>query len=379
MGAGASVGSYQDAIDQCVSVLKDKEQIRELWSEIDFNGNGYVSLAEIDKMVVEQATIGKGLFKKFDNKPALMRAYKASCLGGKKADWVERREFPFLIRNLFFFDILWDFFDDVDTDDDRRISLKELLTACEAGSIKVAKPEKVFEEMDTNSGGQVLFDEFCVYVANQYIDSTELDAAFVGTKAAGKPPRKIGRRKKRKSKTGRKTTDTDADITTKKFDKAEAVVLKNINNKEYLNAIWRELDYNGNKKVSLAEIDKMCVEHPDWQICNNKPALMRAYKWCTSRAGGGDGDAYIEKKEFKNLLANLFYFNKLFAVFDDIDTGEDRRVDFGEFVRGLSHIGLKLSVQDAEREFDDIDVNDGGQILFDEFCMWVRKSKIPVD
>ena len=50
MGAGASVGSYQDAIDQCVSVLKDKEQIRELWSEIDFNGNGYVSLAEIDKV-----------------------------------------------------------------------------------------------------------------------------------------------------------------------------------------------------------------------------------------------------------------------------------------------------------------------------------------
>merc|ERR1711934_1119250 len=142
-----------------------------------------------------------------------------------------------------------DFFDDVDTDDDRRISLKELLAACETGSIKIAKPEQVFEDMDTNSGGQVLFDEFCVYVANEYIDSAELDAAFVGTKAAGKPPRKIGRRKKRKSKTGRKTTDTDADITTKKFDKAEAVVLKNINNKEYLNAIWRELDYNGNKKV----------------------------------------------------------------------------------------------------------------------------------
>ena len=50
MGAGASIGSYQTAIDQCVSVLKDKDQIKELWSEIDFNGNGYVSLAEIDKV-----------------------------------------------------------------------------------------------------------------------------------------------------------------------------------------------------------------------------------------------------------------------------------------------------------------------------------------
>ena len=50
MGAGASIGSYQTAIDQCVSVLKDKDQIKELWSDIDFNGNGYVSLAEIDRV-----------------------------------------------------------------------------------------------------------------------------------------------------------------------------------------------------------------------------------------------------------------------------------------------------------------------------------------
>ena len=52
MGAGASIGSYQTAIDQCVSVLKDRDQIKELWSDIDFNGNGYVSLAEIDKVKI---------------------------------------------------------------------------------------------------------------------------------------------------------------------------------------------------------------------------------------------------------------------------------------------------------------------------------------
>lgn len=95
--------------------------------------------------------------------------------------------------------------------------------------------------------------------------------------------------------------------------------------------------------------------------------------------GGGDGDAWVEKKEFKALLANLFYFNKLFAVFDDIDTGDDRRIDFGEFVRGANRLGMKLSIKDAEAAFDTIDTNDGGQILFDEFCRWVRKTKVPVD
>ena len=55
------------------------------------------------------------------------------------------------------------------------------------------------------------------------------------------------------------------------------------------------------------------------------------------------------------------------------------RIDFGEFLRGMNHIGLNMSIKDATKEFDRIDVNGGGQILFDEFCAWVRKRKIPVD
>lgn len=41
--------------------------------------------------------------------------------------------------------------------------------------------------------------------------------------------------------------------------------------------------------------------------------------------------------------------------------------------------GLVLSIKDAEAAFDKIDRNDGGQILFDEFCRWVVSNKIPVD
>ena len=48
---------------------------------------------------------------------------------------------------------------------------------------------------------------------------------------------------------------------------------------------------------------------------------------------------WVEKKEFKKLLANIFFYNKLFVVFDDIDTGDDRRIDFGEFIRGCSRLG----------------------------------------
>jgi len=382
MGAGASIkdADVSSAIEKCKDLLA-RDKCRELWARIDFNGNGYVSLAEIDKMVVEMQNDPESPFQGFNNKPALMRAYKASCMGGKKADWVERKEFPFLIRNLFFFDKLWDIFDDIDKDDDRRISQDEFQVGCQKSAlIDDPSPEEiaqVFDEMDTNDGNQILFDEFCVYTANKFVNAAELDACFEGTPAAGKPPRPIGKKKKKKGRSG--TSDDVADIHTQRFDEAEGRVLAQLSDKAFLDETWAQIDFNGNNKVSLAEFDKMIVEQPDWQICNNKPALMRAYKWTCSAPGGGDGDAWVEKKEFKALLGNIFFYNKLFLVFDDIDTGDDRRIDFGEFIRGCSRLGLQISVKDAEKAFDDIDRNDGGQILFDEFCRWVVVSKIPVD
>merc|ERR1712146_770754 len=87
--------------------------------------------------------------------------------------------------------------------------------------------------------------------------------------------------------TGKKTTDSEADITTRKFDKAEAAVLKNINSKEYLDSIWKELDYNGNRKVSLAEIDKMCSSIRTGKFATTNPRSCAR----TSGAQAGRGEA----------------------------------------------------------------------------------------
>merc|ERR1719191_404229 len=114
--------------------------------------------------------------------------------------------------------------------------------------------------------------------------------------------------------------------------------------KSDLKKLWRKLDYNGNNIVSLAEIDKMVVElvaggvWPEW--LNNKPALMRAYKKTILK--DGDGDDWVEKKEFHALLLNIFWFNKLWLIFDQIDTGDDRRIDANEFCRGMSALGLNM-------------------------------------
>ena len=59
---------------------------------------------------------------------------------------------------------------------------------------------------------------------------------------------------------------------------------------------------------------------------------------------GGDGDDWVEK-EFKKLLLYLWIYNKLWSVFDDIDTGDDRRVDLDEFKVAAGRLHLFLQTQ----------------------------------
>jgi Ca2+-binding EF-hand superfamily protein len=108
-----------------------------------------------------------------------------------------------------------------------------------------------------------------------------------------------------------------------------------------------------------------------WASFNNKPALMRAYKFTTLEEG--NGDAYVQRKEFVALLRNLFFFNKLWGFFDEFDVEDDRRINGQEFQAGLQSMGFTLSQQDIVSTFNEIDENNGGQILFDEFCAYCIK------
>merc|ERR1719181_2070075 len=135
----------------------------------------------------------------------------------------------------------------------------------------------------------------------------------------------------------------------KDFDDLEKIIKQIINDRKKLLKLWKRLDFNGNNIVSLAEIDKLAVEK--YPLLNHKPALMRAYKMTISKAGGGDGDDWVQRHEFKKLLPNLFYFNKIFWVFDQVDNDKDRRMNFQEFKQCLTVCGSPMQEQQARQEF----------------------------
>ena len=160
----------------------------------------------------------------------------------------------------------------------------------------------------------------------------------------------------------------------KKFKDIEADFESMIKDPSRLNEFWDILDVNGNNLVSLAEIDKLVVY--TYPILNNKKALMRAYKQ-TCLKDGGDGDAWVEPKELPQLLQNLIYFNKLYAAFVSIDRDFDRRLDLNEFKKGAKKLKMKLSKSKLKKEFNAMDANGGGVVLFDEFCVWYTKKVNP--
>jgi Ca2+-binding EF-hand superfamily protein len=351
--------------------LTTKDSLIQLWKCLDYNGNGVVSLAEIDKMVVEK--IAGGIWPNWlNNKPALMRAYKKTILkDGDGDDWVEKPEFHALLLNIFWFNKLFLVFQSIDTGADRRIDVNEFSAGMSKMGLNMSQQEaqQEFNKIDSNHGGQVLFVEFCAYVRKRVTPdcNTNLDKDIVSGEQCGVHMRKAH---------GNKATHTHA-ITQKslsKFEDLEAQFKKMCQDPTHkkLKEAWDRIDFNGNHIVSLAEIDKFCVEA--YPLLNHKPALMRAYK-ATLKAGHEKD--WVHKKEFKSLLGNLIYFNKIFWLFDSGDSDHDRRLTEKEFKWCMSNLGDKMSDSEASMEFRKVDRNGGGIILFDEFCLYVTSKKCP--
>uniref|UniRef100_A0A1D1ZLF5 Putative calcium-binding protein CML16 n=1 Tax=Anthurium amnicola TaxID=1678845 RepID=A0A1D1ZLF5_9ARAE len=138
----------------------DKAEIKKIFDTFDYNGNGILSLAEIDKAVIQ-------LYPHLaEDKPAIMRAYKAADTS--QDGFVNFKEFGRLIDLLHYYNNLFQIFKKLDIDSDRRINFNEFKKGFELMEIDGGSNDELkakFDEIDTNHGGYILFNEFCSYAA----------------------------------------------------------------------------------------------------------------------------------------------------------------------------------------------------------------------
>jgi Ca2+-binding EF-hand superfamily protein len=350
--------------------LLDENSLKQLWKKLDKNGDHNADLIEVETMVDDLVKTGN--WPRFmNNKTALERAFKKTLEDSEDGDnKIEKEEFHDLLLNIFWFTKLGEIFDDIDTSDDNLVDFKEFKKGLAQLNITMseADAQKEFKSLDADGQGTADYSEFCLWVRRKVMPESNpnFDADSAHASKHAESMRKKGNDGTQACMV-RKKQMADFDALEQKFKK----LLKD-NNQTELKKMWKNLDFNGNNVVSLAEIDKWVVEK--YPLLNHKPALIRAQK---ATLEAGDGDDWVEKKEFKMLITYLFYYNKLFWLFDQCDADHDRRMDLKEFQWCLTMCGVKLSEAKAKTEFDKCNSEGGKLILFEEFCKYFVKKQCP--
>jgi Ca2+-binding EF-hand superfamily protein len=137
-----------------------------------------------------------------------------------------------------------------------------------------------------------------------------------------------------------------------------------------VNELFDIFDGNGNGKLSFSEISSAVLRQ--WpQFSSDKPAIMRAYK-----AVDANGDGYVTKREFPNLISTLERYLEVFQIFKSLDVDGDKRISFVEFKKGYEILEIPIqSEKELKDLFEKMDANGGGYILFGEFCSFMAEQR----
>jgi Ca2+-binding EF-hand superfamily protein len=147
--------------------------------------------------------------------------------------------------------------------------------------------------------------------------------------------------------------------------------------------LWDQMDINGNNYISLAEFDKGLrdvLKLPD--IFKLKKVSLRAFQAAKTavKSSSKYGDDYVGWLEFRIILVYLRQYFEYYVMFCRIDTSDDFKINLEEFKKAvptLNKWGVKID--DPVKEFNKIDTNHGGAILFDEFCSYAIKKNLDLE
>lgn len=136
---------------------------------------------------------------------------------------------------------------------------------------------------------------------------------------------------------------------------------------EDIQAIFEEVDGNGDGSLSMKEVEKAIIRRQE-QFNLAPTIVMRAFQKADS-----DGDNAISRDEFFQFVRCINYFQNLLSIFEEMDKDGNRRLSREEFIQA-AHI-LDVDTTHANEVFYEMDENKGGYVVFDEFCLWMSDKR----
>lgn len=299
----------------------NKKELDAVWRTFDFNGNGKLSLAEIDKAI-------KQSFPQFGGDArALQRAYRAADRDG--SDYITRKEFGQLIQQLDRMQRYSRLFTVLDKNGDGRISLSEFKEGHKLAGVPMAdEPEKEFLKLDSDGGGFILFVEFVEYmVQKKYKTHYEPDTLLIPS--------------------------------------IEKDFFGGFWTKKEVNKLWKESDKNGDGTLDMREIKKLINKiYPE----SDPRIATRAL-----RAADKNLDGKISRKEFVPLIQAIDEMIEISVLFKALDKDKSNTISYDEFKKGFDL--LKLSGKPNKANFQKLDRDGGGTISYVEFVSYMKKSR----
>ena len=159
----------------CVERTKEGlEKRTKMFNSFDPNGNGYLSLAEVDKGIRDVLRLPEV----FHIKQVIMRSFQSAkdSVPNKtkhSGDYIERNEFRYFLCYLRQYFEFYEMFSRMNTDNDKYVDYVEFVAALpffETWGIKVTDPERTFMEIDLDKGGKIRFNEFCHWAVKNHLD-----------------------------------------------------------------------------------------------------------------------------------------------------------------------------------------------------------------
>ena len=161
-----------------LKVKAQNEARSALFKEFDPNGNGFLSLAEVDRgcrsiLQLDEFTD--------DLTDIVKRAFNEAKVAGARAglksanpDFVQRAEFRLFLVYIYDYFEMWVMFDELDSSGDNKVSINEFRAAIpkiESWGLKIEDVEGTFKQVDKAGEGVITFEEFCDWAIAMHLDA----------------------------------------------------------------------------------------------------------------------------------------------------------------------------------------------------------------
>ena len=146
--------------------------------------------------------------------------------------------------------------------------------------------------------------------------------------------------------------------------------------------LWKKLNEYGNGYMSLKRLNVQLTNYLDLpEILRNKGPIKLAFDAASdkyARNGIKKEDNLLEWMEFRIFLVYLRQYFEYWEMFQRIDSSGDLKITLDEFRKAIPKMkewGVEIKENEAEKEFNNIKVDNEDTISFEEFCNFaIQKS-----